>query len=152
MNDTLEFKRRVVAQFIALKERRIAELSTAQKQQLDEVNIEDIDFADPVEGTKSMLMDEVSQQSSTIDFLIAELALLNSIRTNETHTLVTIGSLIEINDIFYLIGATEGQFNFEGKKFVGISTSSPFFQEMKNLATHSDFRSGVVTYKINAIL
>jgi len=151
MNDLLAYKKRVVDEFIKRKFDEIEKLKAGQHGQLDDANTDDIDSHDLFESTRSQLQDEVSQQSDTIEFLTDELELLKTIHLDELHDHVTFGSLVETFTETFLIGAAQRQFEFEGKKMIGISVDSDLFKKMENMKVKAQFHFGPKTYIIKHI-
>lgn len=152
MNTLLDFKKKIVAEFIRLKEIKLADLKNAQRKQLSDATGDDIDFADPVESSRQQMLEEVGQQSDPIDFLAQEIALLKTLRTDQVHTSVTIGSLIHTNVSYFLVGAAQEQFTFEGKKFTGLSSNAPLFKKMEGFKNKAEFHYGNTEYVILEIV
>ena len=110
MKASLEFKNRVIAELIRRKATLLAELKNAQHKQLEDAQSDDIDFSDIAESPKEQIMDEVGQKTDPINFLTKELERLKAIRTDATHSAVTLGSLVQTNVSYFLIGIAQGQF------------------------------------------
>lgn len=151
MNDLLAYKKRVVDEFIRRKLDEIGKLKAGQHNQLEDTNNDDIDSHDLFESTRSQQQDEVSQQSDAIDFLTDELELLKTIHLDELHNQVTFGSLVETFTETFLVGAAQRQFEFEGKKMIGLSVDSDLFKKMENMKVNAEFHFGPRTYIIKHI-
>ncbi len=151
MNELLVYKKRVVDEFIKRKSDEIEKLKAGQHDQLDDANNDDIDSHDLFESTRSQQQDEVSQQSDAIEFLTNELELLKTIHLDEVHDQVTFGSLVETLTETFLIGAAQRQFDFEGKKMIGLSVGSDLFKKMEKMKVNAQFHFGPRTYTIKHI-
>jgi hypothetical protein len=148
MNEHLEFKERVVAEFIRRKESVLTILKKAQLDQLTDAQADDIDYTDLAESPREQLMDEVAQKTVSLEFVAREIELLRSIHTEEVHETVQLGSLLYTNVSCFLIGVAQEQFVFEGKKLMGLSTEAPVYLKMQGFKRKAEFHYGNTEYVI----
>ncbi len=146
----MEFKKKVIAEFIRLKEEKLLQLQSAQREQLKDANEDDTETRD-IESTREQILDEIGQQSDSIDALTKELEVLNGIVTSEVHDHIQLGSLVHTNAGYFLIATAQNQFTLDGKKFVGLSTQSPLFKKMEGLKNKAEFHFTTSEYIIQEI-
>ena len=63
MNELLEFKKRVISEFIRKKEAMLKELKEDQQNQYESSQDDDIDFSDRAESPREQIMDEATQKT-----------------------------------------------------------------------------------------
>ncbi len=152
METEKEFKKKVVAEIIRLKQNKLAELRSAQKEQLTDINNDDIDYSDSVESQREQLLAEIGQTSDSVDFLEAEIETLQSLDHALSNNVASLGSLVHTNVGYFLIGAAQETFVLDGKKVTGLSQSTTLFKKMNGLKKKAEFHSGNVEYVILDII
>ena len=152
MNTTLDFKKRLIEEFIRKKEAKLDELRNEQRKQLENVNTEDIDNSNVVESPREQMLEEVRQQSDTIDFLSHEIELLKNLDTNQPHATVSLGALVQTNLSTFLIGGAQEQFVFENHNVAGLSANAPVFKKMEGLKAKAEFHYGNKEYVILEVI
>ena len=148
MNELLEFKKRVISEFIRKKEAMLKELKEDQQNQYESSQDDDIDFSDRAESPREQIMDEATQKTGAIDFLVKELEVLKSIQKDVVHDVVSLGSLVRSNVSYFLVGVAMDHFDFENKKIMGISMDSPVFMKMQGFKRKGEFHFGSTEYVI----
>jgi hypothetical protein len=148
MNEFLEFKKRVVLEFMRRKKALLDDLKEAQRNQWESAQSDDIDFADRTESPREQIMDEVALKVGAIDFVAYELKVLESIQEDIVHEAISQGALVQTSTSYFLIGVAHEQFTFENKPLVGISKDAPIFQKMHGLKRKSRFSYGNTEYVI----
>jgi len=143
-----EFKRKALAELIRLKQDKLSELKSAQRNSLKDIDNADIDYEDPVESTKEQLVDEIGQTSSSLDFLATEIETLRTIAPDQSVSAVTLGALIHTNAGYFLIGAASESFTLDGNKITGVSLNSPLYKKMEGLKKKAEFHLNNVEYVI----
>lgn len=152
MSNLLEFKKKVIAEFIRAKEAKLNDLKSGQRKQLSDVITEDIDHSDPVESPREQLLDEVGAQSASIDLAVQELAFLKSLHPEEALGTVAPGALLRTNVGYFLVGSAQEPFTWDGKKFIGISTTAPLYKKMEGMKAKAEFHFGNIEYVIEEIV
>jgi hypothetical protein len=152
MSISISLKKKVIEEFISKKEERLKELKNMQRNQLDDATNEDIDNSNLVDSSREQRMDEVSQQSDSIDFVLHEIEVLKAIRLDHENDSVQLGALVRTNGVSFLIGAAQAPFQIEGETYAGLSSQAHVFKKMESLKQKAEFHYESREYVILEII
>jgi transcription elongation GreA/GreB family factor len=123
----------VIRRALDYYQRREKALENKQQEQLDALDLEgeptDLDehsFIDQMVGEQ---VERESEQLDRVQNLIANLKRMQADTTD--HTEVKFGTVIETDQINFLVGAPMRRFTVEDKTFVGLSPEAPLGREME---------------------
>ena len=109
-------------------------------------------FDNSEQAANTLKTAEINALNQLLEFANAELALLKSLKEQDTRTEnAGIGSVVVTNRNTFLVSASIEGFEVDGKSYTGISTQSPLFQAMKGKRAGGTFSYKGITYTIQDI-
>lgn len=110
----------------------------------------DDNMSEAYESNQQEMLNEMSDLQSHFDFLEESAALFNRIDFFSEFDEVQPGALVVTDKMVILVGIS-GEFESEGKKIHGISTSAPIYEAMKGKKAGESFSINSNTFKIKDV-
>ncbi len=148
MDKRIKLKKEIVETCIKVKSEELAILKKAQKEQLESANQDDIDKADMVENPKQEMMEEIQMKAQTLDALANQIIVLKSIRTEEVHQRVGLGSIVVTNHGTFLVAVAQEKFKVGKNTYLGISRESPLYKKIADSPKDTTVHIGEIKYEI----
>lgn len=64
---------------------------------------------------------------------------------------IEVGAVTKVNGKYFIIAVAEPRFEFEGKEFMGISTSAPIYNQLRGKKAGDEFVFNNLNFKIEAV-
>ncbi len=102
------------------------------------------------ESNQQEMLNEMRDMQDHFDFLEESAALFNRIDFQSSFDQVTPGALVVTDKMTFLVGIS-GDFESDGQKIKGISTSAPIFEAMKDKKAGDEVTVNGNTFKIKKV-
>ncbi|MPR34553.1 hypothetical protein [Salmonirosea aquatica] len=106
--------------------------------------------AETYESNQQEMLNEMQDMQDHFDFLEESAALFNRIDFQSTFDSVKPGALVVTDKLTFLVGIS-GDFESDGKKIKGISTSAPIYEAMKDKKAGDEVSVNNNTFKIKDV-
>jgi transcription elongation GreA/GreB family factor len=103
---------------------------------------------------RDKMNDEANVLNRQLDFAVEEMALLKRLRDSrdQEHDRVGLGAIVTTNRQTFFVSASLEDFEVDGRRYVGISTSSPLFRAMLGKKAGDSFSFRGDFYQIKEVL
>ena len=136
----LEKQRQIIGE---IKEKILATMIAANLDESDTIDPEDLSHQSE-ENTLNLLFQQQLTQAEK------EMQMLEKIDFS-AKKIAELGALVETDDVCFFVGYPVIPFDFEGKRIVGVSATSPIMSAMNKKKSGDTFIHGEKEYKINTI-
>lgn len=127
----------------------LADMKSYQKDLLDAASQETEE--NRTENREEELMQSVDQEATQLNALTAYIQRLEQFDASEAHQQVEYGALVETDHGFYLVAVPSPMIKTAEGSAIGISTDSPFYQQMQGLREGDTFTVNEMDHLIKAI-
>jgi transcription elongation GreA/GreB family factor len=110
----------------------------------------DDNMSETYESNQQEMLNDMSDLQAHFDFLEESAALFNRIDFQSAYDQVQPGAVVVTDKMTMLVGIS-GEFESEGKKIHGISTSAPIYEAMKNKKAGDSFSVNSTTFQIKDV-
>lgn len=102
------------------------------------------------QGNNSLKAIEINTLNKALESVIQELELLENLKIapETNHDTISLGAIVVTNHLNLFVSIGMEEFLLEGQKFLGISTASPMFKEMKGKHKGESFQCKGINYTI----
>lgn len=126
---------------------RLRNLAESQNISGDTYQTDDLSARDKIN-------DETNLLNKQLDFAVEEMALLKRLRDmrEQPHQRVGLGAIVVTNRYTFFVSASLEELEVDGRKYIGISTSSPLFTAMVGKKPGDSFSFRGDVYHIKEVL
>ena len=129
--NNIELKQEVFKTLLEIKKKQYNQITEYQRSQLDSINDADLDRSEILESQTENMMQEMQNESTSLDHLKKEIDYLDDYRQFGAVETVGPSTIVKTNSANYIVAVPESKFEVAGEFYYGISTQSPIYEVLQ---------------------